>query len=223
MLIALMTRIPEPGYTKTRLESHFSKNECALLHGAFIMDMVSMLNNNGLKYKVFYDVKGNVDKLKSILPVNAPVIPQQGLNLGEKMYNALKWGFSNGYTKVGVLGTDLPTLELSFIKSARNLLDVYDLVLGPTGDGGYYFLGMKMLHKEVFNIDNWGSSTVLESTITVINKLNLKWCLLPECNDIDYFSDVIQLWKMLNENKVESIPKHTYSLLKNLNVDSRVR
>lgn len=223
MLIALMTRIPEPGYTKTRLESHFSKDECALLHRAFIKDMVEMLDNTELKYEVFYDVKGNVNKLKDILPDNTSIIPQQGLNLGEKMYNALKWGLNNGYTKVAVLGTDLPTLDAFVIKSASDLLDVYDIVLGPTGDGGYYFLGMKTLHKEIFHIEKWGSSTVLESTIKVIDKLNLKWHLLPQCNDVDNFSDVIQLWEMLNMNKNESTPKYTYELLKNLNVDGRVK
>lgn len=47
-----------------------------------------------------------------------------------------------GAEKVIIIGTDTPTLERQLICQAFGLLDQSHIVIGPTGDGGYYLLGI---------------------------------------------------------------------------------
>jgi len=218
MLIALMTRIPEPGKTKTRLQSHLSSEECALLHQAFIQDMLLMLQKTSAAFSIFHTTDGDIVRLKKLVYSDSQLIPQKGKDLGERMYNALAWGFAQGFRKVAVLGTDLPALQPEVIDMADKLLDNKDVVIGPTKDGGYYFLGMKKPYPELFRKSNWGNSTVFQETINILQQIGLKWGQLPECNDIDYYWDLVELKDQIEQGGLKNIPINTYQLVKNLRI-----
>ena len=47
-------------------------------------------------------------------------------------------------------GTDIPELKADDLEYALRLLDVNDVVFGPTIDEGYYLVGMKRPIREVF-------------------------------------------------------------------------
>ncbi len=221
MLINLMTRIPEPGLTKKRLETHFSKEECTLLHCAFIKDMMAALEQQCANYQVVYDPKGNLVNLARLFAKQIKLVPQKGTSLGEKMLNAMVWGFEQGNAKVALLGTDIPTIEPETIQKADDLLDSYDVVLGPAVDGGYYLIGMKYLYKDLFSLEKWGHGAVLQQTIQILDNLGLTWTLLPQYRDIDCFSDVQQLWQELKRPDLKHKPHYTYNLLKALNMEAR--
>src|SRR2546426_5817310 len=40
-----------------------------------------------------------------------------------------------------------------------------DVVLGPTEDGGYYLIGLRTVHRELFEAMAWSTSRVLPETI----------------------------------------------------------
>ncbi|WP_051533750.1 TIGR04282 family arsenosugar biosynthesis glycosyltransferase [Desulfitibacter alkalitolerans] len=222
MLIALMTRIPEPGFTKTRLETHLTKEECAQLHSAFIKDIITILEKAPVNYQIFYDIHGNRNRLQTIIPRHKLLVPQVGHTLGEKMLNAMLWGFNKGYEKVAVLGTDIPSIDIDTIVKADSLLNHHDVVVGPTGDGGYYLLGMKNLYKDIFQIKNWGDATVLERTIANIDHLGLSWVFISQHQDIDNFDDLKKLWQELEQGQLKNTPINTYKLLKSLNIEQRI-
>jgi len=75
---------------------------------------------------------------------------QQGKDLGKRMYNAFQDAFSEGYKKVVIVGSDLYDLQPKHIENAFKKLDSYELVIGPAEDGGYYLLGMKTMHSQIF-------------------------------------------------------------------------
>mgnify|MGYP000897511408 FL=1 len=84
---------------------------------------------------------------------------------------------------------------------AFELLENNELVIGPAKDGGYYLLGMKTLHLNVFKNKDWGTSTVFKETIKDIQNSN--YALMEELNDIDTFEDIKpyqQLRKFYNKN-----------------------
>ena len=62
------------------------------------------------------------------------------------------------------------------------------MVLGPAEDGGYYLLGMKKLHPQVFKNKHWGTETVFAQTMQDLQNLDVH--LLEELNDIDTFEDL---------------------------------
>src|SRR5690606_14474723 len=67
---------------------------------------------------------------------------QSGTTLGERMHNAFRSLFENGYSSVVIIGTDCAELKVSDLNDAYMALSHSDLVIGPASDGGYYLLGM---------------------------------------------------------------------------------
>ncbi|MEW6003246.1 MAG: TIGR04282 family arsenosugar biosynthesis glycosyltransferase [Nitrospirota bacterium] len=123
-----------------------------------------------------------------------PCEPQQGYYLGERMYNAIKELFNRGYEKVSLIGADSPDLPLSFIVEAFRRLESYDLVIGPSEDGGYYLIGVNKAREILFKNVRWGTDTVLRDTINIADDAAIRYFLLPIWYDIDNL-DSLNRWK----------------------------
>ena len=65
-----------------------------------------------------------------------------------------------------VLSSDIPTLPARLlVEAARHLLAPGDrAVLGPCPDGGYYLLGLKAAHAEMFSDIAWSTEVVAAAT-----------------------------------------------------------
>jgi len=122
---------------------------------------------------------------------------QTGNDLGDRMYNAFKDLFGQWAEKVVIIGTDCKELDPDIINNAYKKLDQTDVVIGPANDGGYYLLGMKSLHKELFFNKTWSAENVLLDTILDLKKLKINYELLPVLNDIDYQKDLGDLESLL--------------------------
>ena len=59
------------------------------------------------------------------------------------------------------------------------------MVLGPASDGGYYLIGLKHPHQELFANIAWGTETVARSTRERAAEIGLETALLPEWYDVD--------------------------------------
>ena len=104
------------------------------------------------------------------------------------MLNAFKSGFENNYEKIVIVGSDLYDLKPKHIEEAFHKLDNHDVIIGPAEDGGYYLLGMKKSHPEVFKNKAWGTETVRKNTLNDLE--NESVFLLEELNDIDTYDDL---------------------------------
>ncbi|WP_257667671.1 TIGR04282 family arsenosugar biosynthesis glycosyltransferase [Parapedobacter tibetensis] len=118
---------------------------------------------------------------------------QQGADLGERMKNAFKAVFQQGYTKAVIIGTDCPMITEAIIVDAFDRLEKNDVVIGPAHDGGYYLLGLKALHEALFDHIQWSTSVVLDETIVSCINNNLSYSLLPVLHDIDEERDLVHL------------------------------
>ncbi len=136
-----------------------------------------------------FDKGGNFELLKKL-----PLIPQKGENLGGRMFNAMKCLFEKGYERVLLIGVDSPDLPLSFIIDAFKKLEFYDLVIGPSEDGGYYLIGITKPIKNLFTNIHWGSSNVLNETISRAEDSRISYFLLPGWYDIDNLNNLLR-WK----------------------------
>ena len=86
------------------------------------------------------------------------------------------------------LGTDSPSVPLSYIRTAFEALSRVSVVLGPVKDGGYFLLGLSEPNQELFCGISWGSGEVFQETIA---KLSGKaYETLPEWHDIDVADDL---------------------------------
>src|SRR5690606_22625871 len=109
-------------------------------------------------------------------------------DLGERMANAFIDGFTAGYEKIIIIGSDMYDLNENDLLEAFKILDQHDYVIGPAIDGGYYLLGMKCLNPVLFENKSWGTDTVLKATLEDLKGKN--YGVLAPKNDIDHFEDI---------------------------------
>lgn len=115
---------------------------------------------------------------------------QDGVDLGQRMRNALDNSFQNGSERSVLIGSDCLELTPSLISEAFYLLEKVDIVIGPAKDGGYYLIGMKQMHRGLFEDKKWSHSEVFADAIKVIEDENLSFSLLPCLKDVDHYQDL---------------------------------
>jgi len=126
------------------------------------------------------------------------------------MWNAYQ-EVSPSWDRIIFLGSDSPSLPLSRIEEALVQLEHFPVVAGPVEDGGYYLLALGEPRKELFYEIQWGTSVVLEQTLS---KLGAGECfLLAPWYDIDTESDLHRLQKDLN-GEFEGFPRRTFDFLR---------
>lgn len=195
--VICFTRVPKPGVTKTRLLPVLKPEQCAGLHWAFLRDLVELYNQLDAHLFVAYTPDADWEILKSVFPP-AGYIPQKGKDLGEKMYRAIKKVMDLGYESVILTGTDLPMMTTDHLESGFTALEEHDISIGPTSDGGYYLIGMKTLNRDVFRVEGYGGSSVLENTVAAAKNAGLTVGFAMPCDDVDTPEDLWNLTKTVN-------------------------
>jgi glycosyltransferase A (GT-A) superfamily protein (DUF2064 family) len=59
------------------------------------------------------------------------------------------------------------------------------VVLGPADDGGYYLIGLKTPHSELFDRIDWSTDRVFDQTMRRAVKIGAEVKLLPSGYDVD--------------------------------------
>lgn len=187
------TRVPRPGVTKTRLLPVLTPEQCSGLHWAFLRDLAQVYENVDAHLFVAYTPDEDWESLKPVFPTARDFFPQEGTDLGEKMYNAIARVLGLGYDSVILTGADLPLLEPRHLLGGFSALENADLAMGPTSDGGYYLIGMKQPRREVFAISGYGGSSVYERTVAAAKNAGLIVAAAPVCDDVDTPEDLHRL------------------------------
>lgn len=218
--LILMTRIPIAGMTKTRLMKIFTGTECAKLQKCFLLDLFKMLTNirKTVDIYVTYTPENSLYLIDNIIPRFINTFPQEGHDLGDRMDNAIEKLLNKGYSKVILIGSDIPSLQPEDISKAYEELEDNDICLGPTNDGGYYLIGMKKRCKNIFSSNlKWGNKSVFEATVSIANKLGHTVGLTTKLNDIDEEEDIEDLIKRVKKGEfnTKALPYNTVNFIEN--------
>jgi len=120
--------------------------------------------------------------------------PEGGL--GQRMQQAFEEVLIK-HDQVIIIGSDCAELTSEMIQDAFDQLNRTDVVVGPALDGGYYLLGMKTIHPELFQDIKWSTDQVFPTTIERIQAKGLTYATLPALSDIDYVEDWERLgWEL---------------------------
>ncbi|MCD2257761.1 TIGR04282 family arsenosugar biosynthesis glycosyltransferase [Psychroserpens luteolus] len=184
--LIVFTRNPELGKCKTRLAKTLGDQSALDIYKYLLQHTANVAKGVQVDRYVFYSVDINYDDIWSSNFFSKKL--QKGEDLGERMDNAFKELLDSGYEKVVIIGSDLLDLNETIIEEAFVKLDHHDVVIGPAKDGGYYLLGMKTQHSNLFKNKDWGTETVRQDTLEDLQNSNVY--LLKELNDIDTFDDM---------------------------------
>lgn len=116
---------------------------------------------------------------------------QQGIDLGERMKNAFKKGFEDGYERIVLIGSDLPDITAKHISKGLEALKQNEVSFGPAEDGGYYLIGLSKMHNFVFDNKPWSETHLLEETLSELKENDVTFTTLVTLNDIDTYDDLI--------------------------------
>jgi uncharacterized protein len=202
--LIIMTRVPIAGMTKTRLMKILTGDECAEIHRCFLLDLFKMINElrEIADIYVAYTPENSLYLIEDIIPGFIDSFPQEGYELGDRMDNAIQKLLNKGYSKVILIGSDIPSLQSEDIKKAYEELEDNDICLGPTNDGGYYLVGMKKRCKDIFGNDlKWGYKSVFEVTVSIANNLGLRVGLTTKLSDIDEKEDIEDFIKKIQKGE----------------------
>ncbi len=188
--IIIFVRNPELGKVKTRLAATVGNDKALAIYKELLQHTFSTVKNVKADKFVFYhevitdnDIWSEMGFIKKI---------QQNVELGEKMKAAFQEVFSADYKNVLIIGSDCLQLNSKIIEDAFTMLKEKDTVIGPAKDGGYYLLGMSIMHNFIFENKEWSTSSVFSDTIHDIEQHQLSVGFLPELLDVDSEEDWLQ-------------------------------
>ena len=189
--LILFARQPIPGQVKTRLQPDYSPAQAAEI-AAFMIRATVELAVSAWPGDVMLCVWPGTDHpwfRQLAAEFHIRLAPQAEGDLGAKMLEALRAGIERGEC-TAIMGCDVPHCGWDVIDQANDWMARGRNVLGPTEDGGYYFIGMQEVRPELFEAMPWGSDRVLEMTLARAEKLGIEFDLLKTLRDIDTATDL---------------------------------
>ena len=190
--LIIFAKAPRICRVKTRLWPYLSHRQCLYIHKQAVQQLLQSLYNKTSFKLVLYitDVSNALN-----IPVSIDVKIQSGINLGVRMHDAMTTELKTS-NRVVLIGTDCLEIDANFIdKAFSTLKSNRDIVLSPANDGGYVLVGMHKPHQGLFENINWGTSSVLESTISKAKTLGLTTHVTESLIDVDNQQDLELLYK----------------------------
>jgi uncharacterized protein len=206
--LIIFTRYPTPGKVKTRLIPAVGAEGAALLHRRMTLQALdrSRKLQSGLPVGIAIHFDGdNYQQMSDWLGTDLVYQSQGDGDVGVRMARSFATT-CQGNSSVVLIGTDCPELTTDILAQAFDLLQSgRDLVLGGAVDGGYYLIGMRDYHPELFVDIDWSTDRVLSQTVAIANHLNLSIGYLPTLTDIDRPEDLPILTQNLSETKISIV------------------
>lgn len=201
--VILFVKYPEKGRVKTRLSAVLGDKTTQNLYKCFVSDLIGTLEKKRYTFKIAFYPPGSNKKIISWLGQEHSYITQLGRDLGERMENAFKDTFVEGFNEVLVIGSDIPDITPLLINKAFEAFKNHDAVIGPCVDGGYYLIGFtkKTFLPDIFKGIQWSTERVFKNTIGVFSKKNYKVYVLPKLRDIDRIEDLKAFYKKRKKTK----------------------
>ncbi len=220
-LLVIVAKEPVPGKVKTRLFPKLSPAVAADLYRCFLHDRIQEVSTlNEVDRAIAYTPE-DVGKTFATLALDGfELFAQQGKHLGERLNNIFLEKLSQGYNAVSIVDSDSPDLPKSLIKESFELLlsKRADIVFGPCYDGGYYLVGMRKPHPELFRNIPWSTENVLSATLEKARKMGLNVKLLTRWNDLDTFEDLLEFYNKYKNRQLSKdwAGKKTFAFLSQL-------
>jgi hypothetical protein len=214
-VLVIMAKRPAVDETKSRLSPPLTPAQAAALYEALLRDTIDLAAGlEGVQLAVAVTPADAIDYFQRITPPGTTLLPIVGVDIGDCLNQALGRLLADGYTRTLAIHSDGPTLPAAYVQRALAELRnrEIDVVLGPSEDGGYYLIGLKQPHPELFQGIAWSTDQVTAQTLARIGALGLRMAQLPSWYDVDTAADLDRLRAELPTLPDDALP-HTRRLL----------
>lgn len=190
--VTVFARFPESGKVKTRLGRSLGDTTAAEVYrlcAESVFEQVRRLPGR-IARRVAYAEAEDGERVCYWAGAAFSCKAQIPGDLGQRLEQSFRDMFRQGAGRAIILASDVPDISAAIITEAIRALDRCDVVLGPSHDGGYYLIGMKKLHAELFKGIQWSTGEVLTQTVIRAEQLGLTVHHLPCLIDIDTADDL---------------------------------
>ena len=189
----VMAKAPRPGEVKTRLESLLGADGCARLQTRLLARAARWAGAVAPAAAfVAFTPDDALEEVGALVPAGTDLFPQEGADLGERLAAATARVLAMHDGPLLTVGTDLATLSERHAAAAHDdLADGIDVTFGPAFDGGYYLIGLREPHPDVFALpsDAWGGPHVFELSLRAAAEAGLSLGMLRGERDLDTPAD----------------------------------
>ena len=187
--LLVLLKYPTPGRVKTRLAATLGPEEAADLYRQWIGRVFGQIQSLRECVRVIAYYSGApLTSFSSWLPLAEQWWSQPEGDLGTR----LAFGFEKAHSAnepVIAIGTDCLDLDADLVREAIARLVTGDAVFGPTPDGGYYLVGTSKHLPGFFEGVPWSSSETFSSHISLCERNDWTFSVLPPRCDIDTLED----------------------------------
>jgi uncharacterized protein len=212
-----MAKAPQAGRSKTRLCPPLLPEQAAALSAAFLRDTTGNIAEAARSAPIAgyaaYAPLGSeplfgghlAEGTDLLLADGSPPMPEDVQGFGRCLLHAIRGMLTLGHEAACVVSADSPTVPTRLlVQAAEMLLAPGDrAVLGPADDGGYYLLGLKAAHAEMFAGIAWSTASVADETRDCARRLGLPLVELAPWYDVD---DAPSLRTLLAETEGYAAP-----------------
>ena len=220
--LVIFAKWPLPGQVKTRLCPPLRPDQAAELARCFLLDTVERVSRlEEVQVWVAFTPAESEPRFRALLPSSVRYLSQRGNDLGERELNIFVDLFEREAQRVAIMGSDIPSVPLAYLRSAFSLLKSpdCDAVLGPSRDGGYYCIGAQAGQAglpALFEHIEWSTEKVMQQTLQQARLHNLRVRLIPRWYDVDTVEDMRKLTEQLLETGKEEDAPRTRNFLQGL-------
>jgi rSAM/selenodomain-associated transferase 1 len=218
--LGIMTKVPQAGKVKTRLAPPLTPDEAAALNICFLRDLAQSIaqasKHSPAKGVGIFTPAGAEKAYENILTDDFFLIPQRGQNFGDRLIAATEDLFTAGFESVCLINSDSPTVPAAnFADAVVELARPGDrVVIGPSDDGGYYLIGLKKLHRRIFEEIDWSTERVFAQTKQRAAEIGVEVCELGAGFDVDDRETLGRLChELLGSKSTEDVAPNTKKFL----------
>jgi rSAM/selenodomain-associated transferase 1 len=209
--LLVFARVPELGRVKTRLAASIGADKALAIYEAMLRELLGRIGGSTQETEIEVmwapTENANGELLRGAFGDRA-VAMQTGETLGDRLAMAFSERFFFHRTqKIIAIGVDDPRLTRDIIDHAFGLLDSVEWTIGPAIDGGYYLIGCRAaaFDSAIFSDIEWGTSSVLSTTMSRIRERESTVAVLPHRYDIDVLEDLQRFMKEHPDDEVTRV------------------
>ena len=191
-ILAIYSKPPIPGRTKSRLAVDVGDVAAAELAAALLADLLVMAAAlPGVETQLWRPPDCDAAGFGALVPASVSHRVQVGADLGERMSHTCRTALeAEGAEHVLIVGSDCGTHEPAAIAAAIAALRTAAVVFRPAADGGYVLVGQRVWTPAVFAGPDWGAGTVMRQTRVALAAAGLRAHELAPTFDVDTVADL---------------------------------